>query len=103
MCECTAIIHKEDPRYSLWVQILGDSKAEVPLKHPIPERAGGHVFYQGDPSRLSEKQIKKMAQLLSKKFSISEEGILTDLNKGILPVREPVSLSICELHCRCMM
>jgi len=97
MCECEAIISKEDPRYELWRQVVPN--AHLPIKHPIAKNG----FYEGDPSRLTEEQIQLIATLCSKKFNITKEEILKDIRKGILPIKaENVSLSICDLHIRCM-
>jgi len=104
-CECYAKISKNDPRYEIWVKI--DPEAKMPLKHPMAQRskAGGHkgLFYEGDARRLTETQKETMSELLSKKFNISKEEILNNLDNGVFPIRaDNVTVAICSLHSRMM-
>ena len=107
-CECYAQISKKDPRYEIWKQV--DPDARVPLKHPLssimknehfPE---GITVYEGDPSRLTDKQKDVLATLMAQKFHIPKQEVLEGLVKGVLPIKvDNVIVSICNLHFRCMM
>ena len=107
-CECYAQVTKNDSRYEIWKQV--DPDARVPLKHPIagimknktfPE---GMTVYEGDPSRLTEKQKDVLSTLMAQKFNIPKQEVLDSLAKGVLPVKaDNVIVSICNLHFRCMM
>lgn len=102
-CKCYAIIGKGDPRYEIWIKILG--KPEIPLKHPLTHKHPQFgVMYEGDPQRLTTEQKERMADLLSEKFKIPREEVLTNLAKGVMAVKaENCSVAICNLHVRCMM
>ena len=107
-CECYATLSKNDPRYPIWKQI--DPQARIPLKHPILQRSPkdsvlrGALFYEGDPERLTPAQKEKLAEILSEKFKVPKTEVLKDLAKGYLPLKsQNVSVSICNLHLRCMM
>jgi hypothetical protein len=97
-CECYATISKDDPRYEIWKQV--NPLCQMPLKHPIPKNG----FYEGDPTRLTSEQKEVMAKLLSEKFKLPPSEILSDLEKGIFPIKsDNLNIVICELHFRCMM
>lgn len=104
-CECEATISQSDPRYDIWMKVVPEGR--IPLKHPIAQKAeaGGEsgIFYEGDPSRLTEDQKKTLADECSRKFRINASAIIEDLNKGILPIKgDNVIITICNLHVRCM-
>ena len=104
MCECSATISKDDPRAEIWKQV--DPDGIMPLKHPLLTRSKtfpNKLFYLGDPSRLTQKQKKKMAKLMAEKFKIPEAEVLHNLATGVFPIESSnISIMICELHTRCM-
>lgn len=105
-CECYAAISEDDPRAEIWRQITPDLR--IPLRHPIP-RIGQHNgqdirVYEGDPSRLSQKQQDLLVELMAAKFDIPESAVREGLDAGQMPVKDDnVVISICALHWRCMM
>lgn len=106
-CECYATISRDDPRHALWIRVTPDG--HIPLKHPLTVKASdgpfaGQLFYEGDPTRLTDEQKQILAEICAEKFSLSKDNILADLAKGILPISvKNVSVSICNLHFRCML
>lgn len=102
-CECYAIIDKVDPRHQIWMEVFG--KPQIPLKNPLAKiHPQFGAIYDGDPSKLTKQQKEKMADILSEKFGLLRKAVLSDLAKGNLAVKaDNISISICELHMRCMM
>ena len=101
MCECYAAVSCLDPRRELWEKVVLGGR--MPLRHPVPHLNGSHLFYEGDASRLSTEQLGTMAGLLAEKFSLDSEEVRRDLGRGVLPVLAAgVTVSVCELHARCM-
>lgn len=105
MCECYAIISKEDPRAEIWKQVYPDGS--MPLKHPLQVKNSNFpdaLFYVGDAERLSEEQKELMASLMAKKFKIPKEEVLHNLATGQFHIRsDNITVQICELHVRCML
>lgn len=105
-CECYAILNKKDPRAEIWKTIDHDLK--MPLKHPLPVKAKWKdgtelMIYEGDPARLTETQRIRLCLEMSNKFGIQYKEVMTDLINGIFPICcENITVSICELHVRCM-
>lgn len=107
MCECYAIIQKNDPRAEIWRAVIGDG-LRVPLKHPLPVNMDGPEgpmqFYEGDPERLTEQQWIDLAEEMNKKFGASVETVFDDLKNGRLPVRaDGCTISWCSHHSRLAM
>ena len=99
MCECKAILDKNDKRADLWREILQSEKLEIPLKHPLRERTHNGIFLEGDPSRLNWDQKSRLIKELSKKFNLDSDLIVKDLDNGIMPIKdENISIIICRSH-----
>ena len=106
-CECYAVINEQDPRAVVWRQVVGP-ELRVPLKHPIMCRMQGPHgemrFYEGDPSRLTDEQQRKLIDLMSSLFNIKRFQVAEDLRNGNLPVKaEGCVVSSCHMHALCMM
>jgi hypothetical protein len=65
---------------------------------------GEMAFYEGDPSRLTDEQQRKLADLMSSLFNIGRTQVAKDLLNGTLPIKaEGCVVSICQIHALCMM
>ena len=86
----TATILKTSPRYQDWMDSFGTDTVPILSQEPvyntapgIPERV---AFYLLDHSQLTEEQLQKVTELLSKKFSLPESEIIKDMAKYGLPI-----------------
>lgn len=104
ICGCEAEISEGDPRAEIWREVFG--KLAFPLKHPIPfsmETFPGKRFLAGDANALTEEQKERLKSAMARKFGVPKEHIEKSLRDGIIPILdENVSISICNLHIRCM-
>lgn len=103
VCGCQAIIQENDPRAELWMSIFG--KLSFPLKHPVLMNMGDVVGigYEGDASALTSEQRERLIRAMMKKFMVSRREIEETLKDGVIPIKaENVTVSICNLHFRCM-
>jgi hypothetical protein len=101
-CGCEASINDSDPRAEIWRAALG--KTSVPIVYPLyvllPDFPGKR-FLQGDATALTASQKRVMANLVAKKFNISELEVFEDLQNEIFPILdEHVTVSFCRKHTR---
>lgn len=90
---CWAVL--PDERREIFKEIFPDGK--VPLKHPFPVRGQNNVpVYEGDPSKLTDEQKRRLAEIVARRFNLPISQILSDLNDGILPVRAEGVLVECD-------